>query len=118
MAVKMALQCKGPDKVCMITDANIGAGTPPGRYMFGDNEIEFAYEGSPARYTENASRTTGALVGSGLTMDCAVRNAISMLDVELPLAIKMASTNPACVIGLRQQKGKIQEGFAQNKKIS
>ncbi|GAH07680.1 unnamed protein product, partial [marine sediment metagenome] len=44
VAVKMALQCKGPDKVCLITDANIGAGLPPGKYTSFGTEIEFAYQ--------------------------------------------------------------------------
>ncbi len=31
IAVKLALKCKGLDKVCLITDSNLGAGLPPGR---------------------------------------------------------------------------------------
>jgi len=109
-AVKMALQCKGPDKVCLITDANIGAGMPPGRYNFVNAEVEFKYHGGPARLTEN-SGYPGGLAGSGLTMDLAVRNAVSLLGVDIPQAIRMVSTNPARVLGLENQKGKIQEGF-------
>jgi len=110
MAVKMALQCKGPDKVCLITDANIGAGSKPGKYMVGEAEVEFAYPGGPARMTENSSYP-GNLAGSGLTMDLAVRNAIKMLDVDLPLAIKMVSSNPAKVLGVDRSKGQIKAGF-------
>ena len=110
IAVKMALRCKGPDRVCLITDANIGAGKPPGRYQFGAEEVEFAYPGGPARLTEK-SRFPGALAGSGLTMDLAVRNAVKMLDVDIPQAIRMASANPAQVLGLENIKGKIQENF-------
>ena len=110
VAVAMALQCKGPDRVCLITDANVGAGLPPGRYKFGDSEVEFAYEGGPARLAEG-SAWPGALAGSGLSMDRAVRNAISMLNIELPQAVRMASTNPAGVLGLEQHKGRIQEGL-------
>ena len=109
VAVKMALKCKGPDKVCLVTDANIGAGNKPGRYMFGKDEIEFKYPGGPARMTENSSRP-GVLAGSGLTMNLAVINAVQMLDIDLPLAVRMASTNPAQVLGLKN-KGRIAEGF-------
>jgi N-acetylglucosamine-6-phosphate deacetylase len=108
IAVKMALQCKGADKVCLITDANIGAGSEPGKYKFGKEEIEFAYPGSPARGTEN-SRFPGGLYGSGLTMNRAVKNAVEMLGVDLPLAVKMASDNPARVLGL-ENTGKIEVG--------
>ena len=41
VAVQVALRCKGPVGVCLATDANVGAGLPPGSYRFGDDEIEF-----------------------------------------------------------------------------
>lgn len=110
VAVQMALQCKGPGGVCLITDANAGAGMPPGRYRFGCDEIEFAYEGAPARMTEKA-RNPGGLTGSGLTLDRAVRNAREMLDVPLPQAVRMASGNPASVLALADRKGQVREGF-------
>jgi N-acetylglucosamine-6-phosphate deacetylase len=111
VVVKMSLRCKGPDRVCLITDSNVGAGLPPGRYTaFGDAEIVIAVAGGPARMTENSPHP-GALAGSGLTMDLAVRNAISMLGVDLPLAVRMATANPAKVIGIDDSKGQIKVGF-------
>jgi len=83
---------------------------PPGRYHFGCEEIEFAYEGAPARMTEKA-RNPGALTGSGLTLDRAVRNAFKMLDVDLPQAVRMASSNPIRVLGMDDHKGEVKEGF-------
>jgi N-acetylglucosamine-6-phosphate deacetylase len=110
-AVKMALQCKDSDSVCFITDANINAGMPPGRYTgLGGSDIVVEYEGGPARLAENA-KTPGGLAGSRLTMDRAVRNAVSMLDIPITQAIKMASYNPAKVLGLQHRKGKIVEGY-------
>lgn len=112
VAVKLALCCKGIDGVCLITDANRGAGSPPGkRYPFGDYEISFAYEGAPARLSDSHPSAPGGLAGSGLTMDQAVRNAIKMLDLELPQAVAMASSSPAKVLGLEQCKGKIKTGY-------
>jgi N-acetylglucosamine-6-phosphate deacetylase len=110
VAVRMALQCKGPDRVCLVTDANIGAGLPPDCYHFGGEEVEFTYLGGPARFTQN-SRAPGGLAGSGLTMDQAVRNAIRWLEVDLHQAIRMAAANPARVLGLDHVKGTIAEGF-------
>jgi len=110
VAAEMALQCKGPDRVCLITDANIGAGLPPGRYRFLDAEVRFAYEGGPARLTEN-SYLPGGLAGSGLTMDRALRNALRLLGVDLPQAVRMVSGNPARVLGMSDRKGQIREGF-------
>ena len=110
VAVKMALQCKGPGGVSLITDANVGAGLPPGRYDSFGTSVEFAYLGAPARLTEDSPRS-GCLAGSGLTMDLAVRNAIELLGVDLPQAVRMAGANPAEVLGLGGCKGQIKEGF-------
>lgn len=111
VAVRVALACKGTAGVCLITDANVGAGLPPGRYAFaGDTEITFDYQGGPARLTEK-SRHPGALAGSGLTMDLAVRNARSMLGLGVHEAVAMASASPAGVLGLGEQKGRIAKGW-------
>ncbi len=110
VAVRMALRCKGADGVCLITDANVGAGLPPGRYAWaGGEEIEFARPGGPARLTAQ-SRTPGGLAGSGLTMDQALRNAVAMLGVDLPAAVAMVSANPASVLGLGGRKGSLAVG--------
>ena len=110
VAVKMALQCKGLAGVCLITDANIGAGLPGGRHRFaGGMEVEIASRGAPARLT-GQSHSPGALAGSGLTMDLAVRNAVRLLGVGLPQAVRMAAANPAAVLGLADRKGLLQEG--------
>jgi len=110
IAVKMALKCKGPGGVSLVTDAQVGSGLPPARYQWPGGEVEFKYPGGPARMTEN-SRAPGGLSGSGLTMDLAVRNAVKMLSVDLPQAVRMASLNPATVLGLQERKGRIAEGF-------
>jgi len=110
VAVQMALCCKGPHGVCLITDANIGAGFGPGRYHTPHEDVEFRYPGGPARKTAESDRP-GELAGSGLTMDAAVRNAVKMLKVNLPQAVRMASANPAGVLKLDQRKGSIQPGY-------
>ena len=109
VAVKMALACKsnGAGRVCLITDSNIGAGLEPGHFKFGNSgEIYFASKGSPARLVKDNS-----LAGSGLTMDQALRNAVKMLALDLPEAIKMVSANPAEIIGLSHRKGKLKVGY-------
>lgn len=109
VAVKMALLNKriGPGKVCLVTDANVGAGLEPGKFVFGNSgEIEFAYKGAPARSVKDKT-----LAGSGLTMDQALKNAIKFLDMTLPDAVQMVSTNPAKVIGMENSKGSLLPGF-------
>lgn len=111
VAVRMALACKGCEKVCLITDASSNAGLPPGRYLgVGNIYIDVSYEGGPARGSAG-SKYPGLLCGSGLTMDKAVRNAVRLLNVSLPQAVKMASTNPARVLGLEGRKGYIKPGW-------
>lgn len=109
IAVKMALVSKqnGPGRVCLITDANVGAGLEPGRFVFGGSgEIEFAYKGAPARLVKD-----NTLAGSGLTMDQALRNAIKWLNLELPQAINLVSKNPAEILGLETKKGTLAVGY-------
>lgn len=110
VALRMALKAKGPGGVSLVTDANLGAGLPPGVYEGLDGvEIEFAYEGAPARMTAN-TRLPGCLAGSGLTMDRAVRNAISLAGVDVVQAVRMASSNPASVLGILDETGSIDIG--------
>lgn len=110
-AVKMAIKCKGIEGVSLITDSNIGASFPPGRYLgFGDDEVEFAYQGGPARGTENSLSPHG-LYGSGLTMNLAVKNVIKFKVGSLSDAVTMASTNPAKTLNLYGVKGDILPGF-------
>ncbi len=109
IAVKMALACKtkGPGKVCLITDANVGAGSEPGRFVFGNSgEIYFSSKGSPARSVKDDT-----LAGSGLTMDQALRNAMQWLDIDLVEASQLLSTNPAKLLGVDDKKGKLAIGY-------
>jgi len=107
VAIEMALACKGLEGVCLISDSNITAGLPPGVYSgLGGLEVEMKYEGGPARLTES-----GCLAGSGLTLDMAVRNAVKLLGLTPAEAIKLASENPARILGLDDRKGFIKPGY-------
>lgn len=110
IAVKMALSCKDRDNVCLISDSNVHAGLPAGEYEGVDNMgITVAYDGAPARL--KSGKLKGGLSGSGLTLDKAMRNAMKMLDVDLPQAVAMLSHNPAKVLGLNDRKGLVKEGY-------
>jgi N-acetylglucosamine-6-phosphate deacetylase len=111
VAVQMALQCKGPDRVCLITDAMVGTGLPPGRHSFGGQDVLFAAPGAPARLADSPARKGGGLAGSGLTLNLAVRNAVQMAGTSLPQAVRMASANPAQVLGLAGSKGRLLPGY-------
>lgn len=109
VAMKMTLinKRKGPGKVCLVTDANVGAGLEPGQFSFGKiGEICFAYKGAPARSVKD-----NTLAGSGLTMDQALKNAVRWLDISLVEASKLVSYHPAKVLGLEHKKGLIKEEY-------
>lgn len=109
IAVKMALVAKqsGPGSVCLITDANVGAGFQPGTYTFGNmGDICFDYPGAPARSVKDHT-----LAGSGLTLDVALRNAVKLLGLDLVAASKLLSYNPAKVLHLEKQKGLLASGY-------
>ena len=108
IAVQMALACKsnGTGRVCLITDSNVGAGLEPGRFNFGNSEIYFTAKGAPARLVKD-----NTLAGSGLTMDQALRNAVNLLGLDLPEAVKMVSLHPSEVIGAGTRKGKLKAGY-------
>ncbi len=109
VAVKMSLisKRKGPGKVCLVTDANVGAGLEPGHFTFGNiGDICFAYKGAPARSVKD-----NTLAGSGLTMEQALKNAVKWLDMDLIEASKLVSYHPAKVLGLEHKKGLLKEGY-------
>ena len=54
----------------------------------------------------------GTLAGSHLDMAAAVRNAMSMLGLDLATAVEMASASPAALIGLAETHGRIAAGHA------
>jgi N-acetylglucosamine-6-phosphate deacetylase len=99
-AVRLLVRAKGPGRTTFVTDAIEAAGQPDGTYRLGDEPVEVRGGRAVTR--------TGALAGSTLTMDAAVRNACAW-GVPLADALEMAATTPARVLGLR--KGRIAPGY-------
>jgi N-acetylglucosamine-6-phosphate deacetylase len=57
------------------------------------------------------TRADGTLAGSALDMASAVRNAVQMLGLSLPHALRLASTEPAQFLGLGHKLGRLAPGF-------
>ena len=93
----------GPDRAVLVTDAIDAAGMPDGRYDLGGRDVVV---------TDRVARVAdgGALAGSTLTMDEAVRNAVHA-GIALPDAVAMASTTPARVLGLADRVGAVAAGL-------
>jgi N-acetylglucosamine-6-phosphate deacetylase len=99
--IRMLIRAKGADHVMLITDAIEATGLSDGDYDLGGQKVTVK---------EGIARiANGALAGSTLTMDKAIRNMVSFTDLPLQKIIAMASTVPARAMRLAN-KGKLEAG--------
>lgn len=102
-ALRIALRCKGRDRLMLVTDA---------MPLVGTGERQFLLHGRPITLRENRlTGPDGTLAGAHLTMIEAVRNAVALLDVPLADALIMASRTPAAFLGLEAELGRIAPGY-------
>ncbi|MEN3613852.1 N-acetylglucosamine-6-phosphate deacetylase [Plantactinospora sp. ZYX-F-223] len=97
----------GPDRAALITDAMAAAGMPDGEYELGGQPVVVA--GGTVRLATSDS-SPGAIAGSVLTMDAALRAAVAA-GVPMVDACRMAATTPARAIGLGQRIGALMPGW-------
>jgi N-acetylglucosamine-6-phosphate deacetylase len=96
------VRCLGTDRVVAITDAMAAAG-------FGDGDYELV--GKPVSVKDGkATQADGTIAGGASTLNVCVDNLHKLVGVTLPEAIKMASLNPAKVIGEDKRIGSIEAG--------
>ncbi|TDB70990.1 N-acetylglucosamine-6-phosphate deacetylase [Micromonospora sp. KC723] len=98
-----AASTAGPERTALITDAMAAAGMPDGGYELGGQEV--LVSGGVARLTRD-----GAIAGSTLTMDAALRHAAGS-GIPMPDAVRMVATTPARAIGLGDRVGALQAGL-------
>ena len=91
-AVRLWFKAKGPHKAILITDCLEGAGMPEGTYKLGETVV----------HVKGSTCTTvdGTLAGSVMMLDQAVANLQQFTGADLPTAVRMASVNPARMLGL------------------
>ena len=93
----------GPERLVVITDAQAAAGK---------EGATFEFAGQPLHVERGAARLAdGAIAGSVLTMDQALRNALRMMGVSLSEAVGMLTLNPARAIHLDERKGRLRPGY-------
>ena len=56
--------------------------------------------------------SNGKLAGSVLTMDLAVRNVMSIAEWDLARAVRLATLNPAKVLGMEKKIGSLAPGLS------
>ena len=101
--LKLAFSIKGPEHITLVTDAMAGTGMPDGEYNLG---------GLAVTVREGVARIAdGALAGSTLTLDRAVRNMMAACELSLFQALPMATSSPALAMGLGDRKGAIAVGM-------
>ena len=103
VTMRVALRCKGPEKLMLVTDAMPSVGMAAKHFMLQGQRIE-VIDGA-------CVNQDGTLAGSDLDMGQAVRNAAAMLEVGLETAIQMASATPAAFLGLSDRTGRIAPGL-------
>ena len=99
--VKLFLRAKGAERAVLITDAISATGMGNGRYKLGPFEVEVK---------DGRCEHEGKLAGSVLTLDRAVRNVMSFAAWSLQETIKLATVNPARLLGAARQKGVVAPG--------
>jgi N-acetylglucosamine-6-phosphate deacetylase len=104
--LKLALRCKRHDRFMLVTDAMPPVGSP---------EPTFVLQGRTIHVADGVCRDEhGTLAGTALDMATAVRNAVSLLDLEIAEAARMASEYPAEFLGLGHELGRIAPGYRAN----
>ncbi len=101
-ALNIAINCVGKEHVAMISDAISGTGLGDGQYMLGGLDI-FVNNGV-------ARISNGALAGSTLTLDVAMKNMVS-IGYKIEDVSRFLSYNPSKMIGIADRKGLIKDGY-------
>jgi N-acetylglucosamine-6-phosphate deacetylase len=102
-ALRLAIKQKGVNKICLVTDSLNASGLGDGDFRVGG--LDVAVRNSQARLKEG-----GALAGSVLTLNRAVKNILRWAGMTVCQAINMASLNPARVLAIDDKFGSIQPG--------
>lgn len=102
-ALRIAYKQKTTDNVLLISDAMMACCMEDGDYSLGGQKVILK---NYAARLEN-----GALAGSVLTLDRAIKNIHENCSIPLIEAVKMASYNGAKHCGVADHKGLIKEGY-------
>lgn len=89
--VRLWLRVKGEERAILVTDGMSATGVPDGTYMLGDFEVVVK---------DGVCLAGETLAGSVLTMDRAVANVQRFTGTSLGAAVRLASRNPARMMGM------------------
>jgi N-acetylglucosamine-6-phosphate deacetylase len=106
-SIRLVLERKGLDNICLITDSILATGLGDGDYVLG--KLNITVKGDETRLKDGSS-----LAGSVLTLNKAVKNVLDWTDLSISQVVRMASLNPARVLGLDNDMGSIEKGKIAN----
>ena len=106
VVLRLAMRCKPTSRFMLVTDAMPTLGTDARSFNLQGRNITVS--GSVCLDED------GRLAGSNIDMASCVRNAVAMLGVSLPEAVRMASEWPAAFLGLAHELGRIAPGYRAN----
>lgn len=101
--IKMIVRTKGVEKICLISDSM------PSRTDYKNNEELGIWYGADLNYDDE-----GKLAGSRMTLENGVRNMMKHTGYGLCHSIRMASLNPAKLLGIDHRVGSIAAGKTAN----
>jgi N-acetylglucosamine-6-phosphate deacetylase len=96
--VRLWLRAKGEERAILMTDGISATGMPDANYMLG--ELEVTVRNGRCLLTNDLANDVETLAGSVLTMDRAVTNLRNFTGASLSTAVRLASRNPARMLGL------------------
>jgi N-acetylglucosamine-6-phosphate deacetylase len=91
--IRLWLKMKGEERAILVTDGMSATGVPDGTYKLGDFEVVVK---------DGVCLSGETLAGSVLTMDQAVANVQKFTGTSLGAAVRLASRNPARMMGMPQ----------------
>ena len=101
--LKIALRCKPPEQLMLVTDAMPSVGS---------DSDEFMLQGRRIRVVDGICRDVdGTIAGSHLDMASALANAVRMLGASIEAAACMAARAPAALLGLADSLGTVAPGY-------
>jgi N-acetylglucosamine-6-phosphate deacetylase len=106
VVLRIAMRCKRHDRFMLVTDAMPSVGTSYQSFDLQGRKI------TVSGYV--CIDEAGRLAGSNIDMASCVRNAMTMLGLPLPEAVRMASLYPAQFLGLANELGRIAPGYRAN----
>ncbi|MEM3659178.1 MAG: N-acetylglucosamine-6-phosphate deacetylase [Thermoproteota archaeon] len=100
--VRFSTRVLGDDRIVLITDGVRSTGLPDGKYVY--DGVEFISSNGTAKYPN------GTLIGTSAGMNELAKRFIRFTDMPLTTVAKVASYNPAKLLGIEECKGSIEEG--------